>query len=239
MQNSKAKLKETDSYSIVNINFSKRLVNRPSKMKASQLNFIIFMKKLIELIQRSLEQHHIEEVSVGYVLCLEKSIMDNICFETRDDLLECIKINKLIDFTENPRKLVVVNQGDDIIYNRIQSNFLYPLSYYVYSDMKDDYMYLKLSQVVNSSESNYSAEELETIDISDKVVQLENIYDQLKWALWTHIVSLDEVEKRQFVSSVDKGFIQDISIYTAIDRNNIKSMIEGVCITENTGKAKS
>lgn len=117
---------------------------------------------------------------------------------SRFDLLNLITNEE--DGINTKKNTVVVDQGDNLVWDILHSNkdnskLSLPLrSYYVHAHLTDDHIYMKLNQVVAASEEG----KLSTVLIKDKYIPIRNIYRQISEAMWLHIQSLDEKEKRAF-----------------------------------------
>lgn len=130
----------------------------------------------------------IQPERVGYVLCVEKPIMDTMLIDSRDHLLQLIKEEGIVDFRSHQRKLIVVDQGEKMLWDHmLQKNQLKSLSYYVHAHFLENHIYLKLNQVVDTTEFNDEIRQSSTIFITDKLIAIRNMYEQISQALWDHI----------------------------------------------------
>lgn len=176
-------------------------INRSSKLSQLQIYLIKYFRAIMDGIQLNLKDINIDLDKVGYVFCMGKLLMDAFYISSRDELLELIKKNNLINFMDNPRKMIVVDQGEKTVWEMNQYHTLCPQSYYVHAHMADNHIYLKLKDVVDTTGSNGGIPEFSTIFIKDRLIPMDNIYDQVADALWDHIQSLIVTERESFIAN--------------------------------------
>lgn len=191
-----------------------------------------YLKTLFEDINGHLERRGIPLGSVGYALCLRKSIMHVIQVKSRIELLKLIRESNTLNFGNNPRKITVVDEGDEIVWNKLQTNTLRPSSYYVHAHIMNSYIYLKLHQIVDITNDNDKAPESSTLFIKDKYVNIQNIFRQLSDMLWSHIQSLDDMEKQQYVSFIGNSSFESKNYenFTKKFIEFIKNEVKNMCV---------
>jgi hypothetical protein len=128
-------------------------------------------------------------------------------------------------FKDNPQKITVVDQGERKAWNSLLKNQLKPPSYYVHAHMVDDYIYLKLHQIVDITEPNSGVSESASIFIKDAYLVVKDTYKQVGELLWCHIQSLGENERKEFVYSDDTYSIDYASDYV-IFREKLGELIK-------------
>jgi hypothetical protein len=151
--------------------------------------------------------------------------MNALDMKSRLDLLEFIRENEILGFKFKPRKITVVDQGEREAWNSLQKSQLKPPSYYVHAHMTDDYIYLKLHQIVDITASNTGVPKSGSISIKDTYLVIKDTYQQVGELLWCHIQSLGDKEKRNFVYSDDTYSIDYPSDY-AIFKEKIGKFIK-------------
>lgn len=140
--------------------------------------------------------------------------METFYLQSRDELSDTIKENNIVDFTNNSRKLIVVDQGERVVWKMTEINTLKPKSYYVHANMSDTCIYFKLKEVVDTTESDEGIPESAAIYVKDKLLTIESNYEQVADALWGHIHSLEETERETFISKYE-NYKQLYLIYKA------------------------
>lgn len=166
-----------------------------------QLNsyLIKYFRGLVNDVNLKLIEKKIDLEKVGYVLCMDKLLMGTFYISSRTKLLKLMKENNIVNFSENPRKMIIVDQGEKIAWNMVRKNYPEPSSYYVQANVSDNHIYLKLSQVIDTTASNGGIPETSTIYIKDTMITIENAYEQVAEILWNHIHSLDDSELKAFL----------------------------------------
>lgn len=116
----------------------------------------MYLKMIIHHINEYLESSkNIDYRKVGYVLSLEKKLMLHLCIQSRDELLQIIKENKVVEFKDNPRKIIIVDQADNLVWKILQERSqTHPRSHHVYVHITDSCLYLKLNQAVDIARGN-------------------------------------------------------------------------------------
>jgi hypothetical protein len=174
-----------------------RLIDKSYDDQHKKDVFIAYLKEFLERISGKLED--MEGVVFG--LCLEKPIISALNMKSRLDLLEFVRESEMLGFKDTPRRITVVDQGERKAWNSLQKNQLKPLSCYVHAHMADDYIYLKLHQIVDITESNNGIPDSASIFIKDAYLVIKDTYEQVGELIWCHIQSLDDKEKREFIYS--------------------------------------
>lgn len=103
--------------------------------------FIMYLKKLVQQSNNYyLERNKkIDLKTVGYVASIEKRLMIRLSVESKDDLLHLIEENDVVDFTDNPRRMIIVDPGDKFVCGiLLDESQIKPESYYVYTHIKND-----------------------------------------------------------------------------------------------------
>lgn len=165
--------------------------------------FASYLGELFHYTNLELGRQTIKSTNVGCVLCLNKLITNSLRITSRDNLLQFIKSNQLIGREiGNLQRMVIVNQGEKLLWdNMLQRYPLAPMSYFVHTHISEDHIYLKLRQVVNTLESSDQEQELSSICIKDKLITMQNIYEQVSVSLWKRIQSLDKKSRKALTDS--------------------------------------
>lgn len=183
-----------------------RIVDRPKSKTNIQLYFAIYVKELIDVVCSHLTDKNLPLGNVGYVLHVDRRIVDNLFMGSRTDLSEFIKNKTAVN-------MIMVDQGEKIAYTMLQGSQLKPPSFYVHANIEDNNIYLKLRQVVDTTSANGGVTQQSTVFIKDKTILFTGIGDQICEKLWNHIYSLDEKEIQDFVPLYDGGLKQCQSEY--------------------------
>lgn len=175
-----------------------RLVDSFQKLQDTRTEFTSYLKDFIDLTNDHLEMKKIPLEDVSYVLCLEANIEDSLCIETRDELADLIKESAIL---KPKQKMAIKSQGEKIVWRSLQKDPLMPPCYFVHTHLTDDYIVVKVHQVVDTTEVNGEFNDPSTIHITAKVIAMKDIYEQVGELLWNHIHSLDKEQKSLFVQS--------------------------------------
>lgn len=183
------------------ISMKERVIDRYSKMANTQLYFVDYLEELTKFVGSHLKNKGIHTENVGYALCVEKNITNNLFMESRTDLSDFVKKN--IAST-----MIVVDPGEKELHNMLQKSQLSPPSFYVHAHIQDSYVYLKLQQVVDTTSANGGITQQSTVFVKDKRIDFTQVQDQICERLWNHIHSLDEKEKEDFVDLCKSGSME-------------------------------
>lgn len=187
----------------------KSTINRlwkPARLRSWIINHI---KKAIDEINSNLQNRSaIDLDTVGYVVCVDKLLMETFYIQSRNELLQLIKESYITDLTANPLNLIIMDQGEKEVLKMIQNSTLEPPSYYVHAHLSDEHIYLKLKQVVDISEHN--GEESSVVYIKDKLITIDNLYEQVSEGLWNYIQLLDDEEKVTIISTDKFGNVEHL-----------------------------
>lgn len=189
-----------------------RKPNRSLKLTLLQSYLITYLQTLIHAINNTLKTvKNIDLDRVSYVLCMEKCLMSAFYIPSRNELLDIIKENSIVDFTRNSRKMIIVDQGERIAWRMVENSKPKPLSYYVHAHVSDSHIYLKLKEVVDTTGSNGGIPDSSSIHIQDKLITMESVYNQVIDVMWSHIQEIDELESRQFLPNHNNS----VELYSA------------------------
>jgi hypothetical protein len=178
------------------ISFKKMLIDKLSYAQRKTDTFLAYLKNL-------LNENNGKINGAYFVLCLEKSIMNTLYLKSRLDLLEFLQENDKLGFIDSPRRTAVVYQGERKVWNTLQKSALMLPSYYAHAHMTDDYIYLKLHQIVDITASNNGISKSTSIFIKDAFLVTKNTYQQVSELICCHIQLLDDNEKQNFIYSDD------------------------------------
>lgn len=116
-------------------------------------------------ISLKLKQIKVDLQKVGYVICMDKLLMEAFYISSKDELLDLIEESDLIGFMNSPRKLILVDQGEMEVTRVVNNSELNPMSYFVHAHMSDSHIHLKLKDVVDTTGSNEGVPESSIIFI--------------------------------------------------------------------------
>jgi hypothetical protein len=176
--------------------------HRSSNAQRKKELFATYLKQLLGEIHNKLKTSENQQEGVVYVLCVEKLIMNTMHMKSRRELLEFVRESEMLDFKANPKQITVVDQGERVVWNSLQKYTMKPPSYYVHAHMTENYIYLKLHQVVDITESNdNNLRKSSRIFIKDAHVTMEDTCQQVSGTIWNYIQSLNNKERRAFILS--------------------------------------
>lgn len=190
------------------ISRKERIVDRFTKTTKLQACFADYITNLVNLIDLYLGDNNIPHGNVGYVLCAEKLITDNLLMESRTDLSDFVKRNTVTLFRRHQKNMVVVDQGEKEVHRMLQKNKLNPPAFYVHAHIEDSHIYLKLHQIVDTTSANGGILQQSTVFIKDKKIIVIDIHKQVCEKLWSHIHSQSEKEKENYGNSRNQTFIE-------------------------------
>lgn len=173
-----------------------------------------YFQQLVEHVNLRLQSTNISLDQIGYALCLDKSIMYSLDLETKGALLDFVKDSYAVNFEGNPRKLIVVEQGERKVWELLQKTNLKPPSYYIHSHITDEYILMKLHQVVDTTESNCGLNTSSQLFIEDRVITMKNVYERISEILWNYIHKFNgEGEESFFCGNKSIDFVNDFTIF--------------------------
>lgn len=172
----------------------------------------------------------IDLASFRYVLSIEKRLMVELGIESRIKLLDLIIENKVVNFNDNPRKMIIVDCGDKLASELLVESQIKPRDYYVHTHITNDSMYLKLKQVVDVTEYNGGTPSTSDIIIKDKFVTMENTFEQVCETLWITINSLDEKDREAFWINKFGDLPNYVNDYEIFKKQVTTILKEDVCI---------
>lgn len=179
----------------------KQQTHRLSNMRYKRPVLLLYIRYLISQINYNLESLNFELNKCRYVLSVEKTIMDRFYIKSRRELLEFVKDSRIFKPDNTRKDFTVTDQGEKLVWDIYQKQILESLSYYVHAHLADDYIHLKLNQVVDISKANAGRRLHSVVFIKGQTIKIENTYQQVSEKLWTHIQSLDDLERSSFVFS--------------------------------------
>lgn len=180
--------------------------------------FSIYLEKLVSRCNHYLvkSNKNIDMEEVRYVIIMEKKLMTNLCIDSRDELLQLIKENRLVDFEANPRKMVIVDQDEKLAWDMIESSQIPPESYYVHAHIAHDCIYLKLKQMIDVTVCNGEAPSASAVLIKDKFLIKQSVSNQVCETFWSYIDSLNKEERQTLLNNECDDFpcyVNDYKIF--------------------------
>lgn len=172
------------------------------KLPQLQSYVMQYFGKLIEYINVQLKIKDADAHKVGYVLNMEKLLMDTLYISSKNELLDLIKEHDLVDFFNNPRKMIMVDQGENTL-SRMVEHTMHPPGYYVHAHISDDHIHLKLKDAVDTKDYNGGIPEMSHVYLKDKLIVMDSVYEQVADTFWEYIQSLEETERCEFMSEND------------------------------------
>lgn len=204
----------------------KNKIPKPASM-ITQLHayLITYYRALINEINLRIMDKNINLDKVGYVLSMEKLLMEAFYIPSTSRFADIIKESDLIGFTNNLQKILVMDQGEMVASRMVEKSInLDPPSYYVHAHISDNQIHLKLKDIVDTTDSNGGVPESSIVYIKDKLITIYCVYEQVAEVLWDHIQSLDETEREVFLTKHEN----DISLYPIYKSRLIKFIKEEV-----------
>jgi hypothetical protein len=141
-------------------------------------------------------------------------------YQSRHGLLEFVRESDILGFKGKPSKITVVDQGERKIWSSLQKSQLKPPFCYFHVHMTDDYMFLKLHQIVDITSSNNGIQESAILFIKDSKIIMKNTYYQVCESIWCHLQSLDDKERKEFIYSDDPCCVDYASDHSKLQRNS-------------------
>lgn len=170
--------------------------------------FLSELGTILELIYKRLQLTITKDGGVTYIFCFEQHIKHN-CSSLENDTYNYMK--ERVD----PQSILFVAQGEKSAWCMLQENLLKPPSYYVHCHMEDDYLYLKLYQVVDISKLTEKKSDWSTILVKDVHVTQQNAFDQVAEAFWRSLnncpVSVNDVKSFETFEKEITRFIENVS----------------------------
>lgn len=137
--------------------------------------------------------------------------MMKLGIESKDRILQLIEENEIVDFKDNFRKMIIVDQAEKLVQEAIED--VHPGSYYVHAHIADDSIYFKLKQIVDITEYNAGVLSSSEVCIKDKFITIQDVFEQVCETLWVHINSLDGEERKSFKNNEDDNSVNSVGDY--------------------------
>lgn len=186
----------------------KRSINIPAVEENTRDHFLTYLKKLVDLVVIELEILQVDIDQVGYVFCLENPIMKNLFVGSREEILEFVTKNYLVPSNNSLFKnIALVDQGEELVWKMLQSAKLEHYSYYMHAHIADDYIYLKLHQVI---EADMSKKGPSTLLIREKALQMNNVYREVAELIFSYT---QEEERKNCGSKCSLQCIADFRLF--------------------------
>lgn len=198
------------------------LINETSNSTSFRSLFTDYLKSLVLFIRDELQMREIQLEKVGYVLSLEKTMMKDLHMASKDDLMELFK-----ESTGISRDITVINQGEKLVWDELQKVLFEKPLYYVHAHMSTNYIYLKLHQVVDITDSNNGIKKNASVFLKDKLVDIVDSYKLISELLWRHIQSLDEKQRKNYIYCHERNIdnIDDLSKFSEAVTRYLKEKV--------------
>jgi hypothetical protein len=128
-----------------------------------------------------------EKILTGYDIIIEKILFQRLSV-TEDDIRNIVYVSDLIEREDSDKKLRITIR-EEVIFSIIQQSFSLPFpvkSFFIATQLYEDYIQLTLNQVV--TDSGLDHEDQESIILQDEIVPILNIYDSLCFYMWSNII---------------------------------------------------
>lgn len=175
----------------------KKVVDMYSTAMYIKSCYTIYLKKLISRTNTKLESRNIQLHNVGYVLCIDKIIMNQLQIKSRAEMYDLIKESGAIAFDSSFLKLVVMENTDKIAWNLFRQSNLKALSYCLCAHISDDYIYFKVYQILDATndDKNYPTTAL----VHDQFIATKNTYHEASENLWFYLQDLSYEERKSLL----------------------------------------
>lgn len=156
--------------------------------------FAAYLHKLFEYIHGQLKMKPIKLVQqTAYVLCVERMTLKGLYITSKEELSSTLK-DCLGRF-----RIAVVDHSEKLVWDTSHKPLLKKPCYYVHMHISEKYIFLKHNQVVDITESNGGNQIHSSVFISDRMIKIKSMYQQVSETLWNHIELLDESKRDNLV----------------------------------------
>lgn len=169
------------------------------------------LKTIVASINQQLE-NTINLDHVGYVFSVQRRVMEALRVTSRAELLELVK--------KAAGNAIIADQGEFRVWEMVSRQ---TPSYYVHAHIANDFIYLKLKQVVES--------EIQPVFIKDYMISMKDIYEQISETFWAYVNSK---------SDADDSYINDFKSFNSkllkfIKQDKVKTIAQCICLVVNVG----
>ncbi|KAI7891569.1 uncharacterized protein EV154DRAFT_507768 [Mucor mucedo] len=154
------------------------------------LMYLCYVKKVVSDELEEFLKFKWKEVNVGFVMCIQKTVLDSMNISKHELLHELPAIDSIFEETTEKSKLRIMIQGE-VVSPAIQQNLKLPLkikSYFVLAQLYENYVQLTLQHVVKDADSK--SEYVSAIVVEDKIVPIANVNDKLHENIWRHLIKV-------------------------------------------------